>query len=812
MNSPARRARNSLDRFLFWVVFLLAAVLRFFRIGHQSLWSDEGNSAAMAGRSLAEISRRAAADIHPPGYYWLLSLWSKLFGDSEAALRALSALWGLLLVWLVYQIAIRLFDRRTALVAALFAAINPFLIYYSQEARMYAQLAALGALLMFGLVRFVLHEAVVLSADGSARRISFSRPATLMIVLASLAGLYTHYTFPLLVGVATVLYGAWVFHSRRRGFASLRLTHWGMLLIIMAFFFLPWARTAWQQLVTWPRSGQPVAAGDALMAMLNTLGLGPVSPLTADSPWLLVFLALLILGLWPWVRANRRRAFWLSWALPLLWVLAPVALVLQGGLYKPAYLKFLLVAAAPLSILLARGVTGFADALLRGLWARRAAAPAAANPLGRVLALAWVAAALIVVAIPSGLALTGYYFDSRLARDDYRAAAAYIEAVAEPGDAVILNAPGQQEVFDYYYHGALPVYALPEQRPPDTAATQSRLQQIGAQHPHLYTVYWGAGESDPQQVVESWLGMHAYKAQDRWLGNMRFVTYATQQTGDKWPVQTDDVLLGDQIRLLSHALSAQEIEPGGVLQLQLRWRAESTPDANYTVFVQMLDARDQVIAQRDAPPANGELPTLQWVAGEQVVDNHGLLIPYGAPPGDYRLIVGLYNLDTGARLAAGAQDFVSLGTLRVGRAVMPPLLDAFTMQNAKSFNLGEITLLGHDRYKRGFAFNPDEPLHANDLLHLTLYWQANVQPTAAWWFTARLVAGADTEVAAVSGPLVSDLYPTLNWQQDEIVRGEHDMLIPDYVKPGRYQLQLFLHTGNPQDGVDRINLGWVTIS
>lgn len=82
-----------------------------------------------------------------------------------------------------------------------------------------------------------------------------------------------------------------------------------------------------------------------------------------------------------------------------------------------------------------------------------------------------------------------------------------------------------------------------------------------------------------------------------------------------------------------------------------------------------------------------------------------------------------------------------------------------------------------------------------------------LNPTAAWWFTARLVQGVDTELAAVSGPLVSDLYPTLNWEQGEIVRGEHDLQIPDYVKPGRYQLQLFLHTGNPTDTIDRGDFG-----
>ncbi len=832
MTAPARRQRGTTDNVILWLIVLLAAVLRFFRIGYQSLWADEGNSAAMAGRSLADISARAAADIHPPGYYWLLNLWSRIFGDSEVALRSLSAVWGILLVWLVYQIVSRLFDRRTALLAAFFAAINPFLIYYSQEARMYAQLAALAALLFYGLVRFIMHENVVLPADGSGKRISFSGLATGIVLFAAIAGLYTHYTFPVMIAVATLLYGLWIYNSRRRGFVRIRLLHWGLLLIVMAFFYLPWIGTAWNQLTSWPRSGQAVPLGDALAQVLAVLALGPVSPIEPGSPWLMAFVALFILGLWPWVRANGRRAHWLSWGLPLLWLAAPVALVLLGGLYKPAYLKFLLIAAAPFTMLLGRGVTGFMEALTRGQWSRRtaAAAPAGAkrrpagaaksnqpaapakpaSPVGRVLAWLWLAVAVVLVSIPTTITLATYYFDPAVARDDYRATVAYISAVAGPDDAVILNAPGQQEVFDYYFEGDLPVYGLPEQRPPDAAATIARLQETAQQHPHLYTLYWATEESDPGNLVEGWLDTHAYKAEDRWQGNMRFVIYATQQPTDTWPTQTSDALLGEQIRLQSYALSSQEITSGDVLQLQLSWQAERQPDANYTVFVQLLDSRNQVVAQRDAPP--GDSPTSEWQPGAEIVDNHGVLVPHGVAPGDYRLILGMYTPETGERLRIGEQDYVDLGAIRVNRPATPLPVEALRMQDDKSFTFSEITLLGHDRYKRGFAFNPDEPLRANDLLHLTWYWRADVQPTAPWWFTARLVEGADTEVAAISGPLVSELYPTLNWQAGEVVRGEHDMQIPDYVEPGRYQLQLFLHTGNPADGVDRVNLGWVTVS
>ena len=74
----------------------LAAVLRGYRLDAQSLWYDEGVSAFMTTRGAAEIARAAAADIHPPLYYWLLAAWTVPFGSSEVALRGLSVVAGTL--------------------------------------------------------------------------------------------------------------------------------------------------------------------------------------------------------------------------------------------------------------------------------------------------------------------------------------------------------------------------------------------------------------------------------------------------------------------------------------------------------------------------------------------------------------------------------------------------------------------------------------------------------------------------------------------------------------------------------------------
>ena len=137
------------------LLVLLATGLRFYRLDAQSLWNDEGASVALAQRDLATITRDAARDIHPPLYYWLLSGWVRFSGTSEAAVRSLSALLGVVLVALTYALGRLVAGRWIGLAAAFLGAINPFQVYYAQEARMYMLLAVVTTGAMLSLVVLV---------------------------------------------------------------------------------------------------------------------------------------------------------------------------------------------------------------------------------------------------------------------------------------------------------------------------------------------------------------------------------------------------------------------------------------------------------------------------------------------------------------------------------------------------------------------------------------------------------------------------------------------------------------------------------
>jgi hypothetical protein len=86
------------------------------------------------------------------------------------------------------------------------------------------------------------------------------------------------------------------------------------------------------------------------------------------------------------------------------------------------------------------------------------------------------------------------------------------------------------------------------------------------------------------------------------------------------------------------------------LALVLYWRADRAVENDYTVFVHLLDANGHLARQQDTPPVEGRYNTTLWEAGEEIVDNHRLLMT-DLPSGRYRLVVGMYSPVTGSRLA-----------------------------------------------------------------------------------------------------------------------------------------------------------------
>ncbi|MFQ6001473.1 MAG: glycosyltransferase family 39 protein [Anaerolineae bacterium] len=749
-------ASSKRDLVLLCAILLLALALRSFRLDGQSLWSDEGVSVALAQRDIATIARDAAHDIHPPLYYYLLHLWVRLFGTSEMAVRSLSVLCGLLLVLFTYRLGIALFDDRVALVASFLAAISPFQIYYSQETRMYILLALQGAMSLFLFLKFA---RATKEEDAASLW-----PTVAFYTLVITSALYTHYFAFTIFLVANVAYALWLLltPSARKWRASLL---WSLSQLLVILLYLPWLNFAREQLRTWPAISQPISLGFLAQEVLRIFSLGLFAQI---GPSIFGFLAIALLGLIP----KKERDEGYSIAFVLTYLLLPPLVMYLLSLSRPLYRPKLLLLATPgYLLLLARGVSG--------VWMERNR-----NVVTDIL--------LLFVTLASGFSLHGYFFDPRYARDDYRGLARYITATSKRGDAILLNAPGQIDIFSYYYKGPLSIYPLPGERPLDERKTEQALEEIRAKHPRLFALFWATQESDPARFIEGWLDRRGFKALDLWYGNVRLVLYAIPLATLSEEIQYPrEVLLGDRIRFLGYNLLNSEVEAGDILPLTLFWEALGPVEERYKVFIHLLDAQDHIVGQRDAEPGGGAKITTTWREGETIADNHGVLILPGTPPGKYRVEMGMYSLRSGERLPTKegeAQDNrILLLPIRVLKPKTPPPLEALQMGHQLEIDFGPLRLLGYNLSKLGF--DPQAPLYPGDTLHLTLFWRAREKPESEIALTIELTDSRGESVTRRETSPVEGGYPPTAWEQGEIVRDQHYLLIPSS-PPGRYRLLL----------------------
>lgn len=174
----------------------------------QSIWRDEAFSYFMARPNPVQIIINTANDFNPPLYYLLLHVWIQLVGKSDELLRILSFIPHLISVYIAYLLAKRIFSKNYAIFVGIFTFLNPMLIYYAFEMRMYS----LYELFVFASLYFLYVK--------NWRRYT----------VACILGLYTHSFFPLVILSYTVYY----FLLRKLNKKQL------LLLIKPVLFYIPW--------------------------------------------------------------------------------------------------------------------------------------------------------------------------------------------------------------------------------------------------------------------------------------------------------------------------------------------------------------------------------------------------------------------------------------------------------------------------------------------------------------------------------------------------------------------------------------------
>ena len=167
----------------------------------RGIWLDEAISIHQANLSFHDMFENLQyGDRHPPLHHMALWLTVRAFGDGELAVRLPSLIAGTLVIPALYLLGRELYDRRTGLVAATFGTVSPLLIWYAQEARMYAFVTLFGLLALWTQLRAIRDGGVVNWAA---------------YILATAALLWSHYFGLLLIGVQQLIFVGVLIQRRR---------------------------------------------------------------------------------------------------------------------------------------------------------------------------------------------------------------------------------------------------------------------------------------------------------------------------------------------------------------------------------------------------------------------------------------------------------------------------------------------------------------------------------------------------------------------------------------------------------------------
>lgn len=183
-----------------------------------SVWFDESYSAYLVRGSFSEIWNLTAIDVHPPLYYFLLKIWSSVFGYTDVAMRFMSVFFGALGIILLFFLLKKWFGTKVAGGASVMLALSPILVRYGQEMRMYT------------LVFFL----VVAGTYALELLIETKKKRYYIIYAVILAlGMWTHY-FTALAWIAHIIYYKLV--RKERVFEKEKI----LMYALAVAMFVPW--------------------------------------------------------------------------------------------------------------------------------------------------------------------------------------------------------------------------------------------------------------------------------------------------------------------------------------------------------------------------------------------------------------------------------------------------------------------------------------------------------------------------------------------------------------------------------------------
>lgn len=337
--SPLRRREDVSGRTSLLLLAAAIAIAAAIRLAlPRGLWLDEAISVHQAHLGLgAMLQELAQTDRHPPLYPLVLWATVHLGGTSDLALRLPSIVAGVLVVPALFALGRELYDRRTAVLAALLGAISPLLVWYAQEARMYGFVTLFAVLAVLGAAR----------AMRNGRVLDWA-----LYALAASLLLWTHW-FAGLVVVCTQV--AFAVHAWRQRPGRRFAIGWGLSVAALAWQAVVLGTMALDQVhATGTGGGYAGAAGGGTGVSFYTV--------TANLTWILggfqpPHVTELLSAVWPLgmlaaLFVLGRRASH-STKLLLLCAFGPLLALLVLGFANPSIFEVrYFIAAVPLVVLL----------------------------------------------------------------------------------------------------------------------------------------------------------------------------------------------------------------------------------------------------------------------------------------------------------------------------------------------------------------------------------------------------------------------------------------------------------------------------
>ncbi len=403
---------------MIFLIGVVAFVLRLISL-NQSLWLDEGINVNVA-RDLSFkdlVLHYSLSDFHPPLYHVILHAWITFFGSSEIAARLPSVIFGVGTVFVVYLIAKKLYDAKTALIASTLIATAPLHIYYSQEARMYMLAAFFATLSVYFFIS-------ILERDKLFNWLGFIASTTLM--------LYSDY-LPYLLLPAFFIYIA----VNRRAIPKSTIKTFIPALVLIFALLSPWLLILPKQLsgglstaVASPAWAQVVGGGSFKNLALTYVKF-IIGRISASDPIIYAFLFapvgvyIMFLFALSLFRLSPKRA--ILW----YWLLIPIVLGFAISFIIPVYAYFRLIFTLGAFYII------MASAINTINW----------QALTRTL----LALALAINLISATIYLSSPHFQ----RENWRGAVDYISRNFTPKSIVLFESDFTTGPFDYYNGGRL---------------------------------------------------------------------------------------------------------------------------------------------------------------------------------------------------------------------------------------------------------------------------------------------------------------------------------------------------------------------